>query len=100
MLLIFSSEGATVGKTLPLPSNEVSSTWPITLMRNGGQYIATVSRGQPRTLQAPNSRVSLDIPEGTDGVYMSRVRTKHINLDKVCIIVFFNKHLMQFLSYP
>lgn len=36
---------------------------------------ATVSLGEPRTLQAPDSAVSLSIPEGAPGVYTTQVDT-------------------------
>ena len=50
---------------------------PVAMVRNKKKYIATVSRGEARTLQAPGSRFSLRIPQGSNGLYVTRVHTDH-----------------------
>ena len=57
---------------------------PITMIRNKRPYIATVTRGMKKTLQAPSSDVSLDIPDGHRGVYVKGVHTNH---SSVCHIL-------------
>ena len=42
----------------------------MTMMKNHKQYIGTVCHGKARFLQAPDSEVSLDIPDGSTGVYV------------------------------
>ena len=48
---------------------------PITMYKNHGEYIATASHGEARILQGDGSDVSLTIPLGSQGVYMTRVPT-------------------------
>ena len=40
-------------------------------------YIATVTLGRERTLQHPESEVSLNIPQGSEGVFVMGVHTDH-----------------------
>ena len=54
------------------------------MIRNKKSYIATVTRGMKKTLQAPGSDVSLDIPHGHRGVYVMGVHTNH---SSVCHIL-------------
>ena len=42
------------------------------------KYNTTVSHGEPKTLQGDGSDVSLAIPVGSQGVYMTRVHTDHL----------------------
>ena len=42
------------------------------------KYNTTVSHGEPKTLQGDGSDVSLSIPAGSQGVYMTRVHTDHL----------------------
>ena len=50
---------------------------PITLKRDGATFVATVSRGEPRTLAHPESDTSLDIPRNTPGFYQMGVYIEH-----------------------
>ena len=50
---------------------------PITMMKQRRLYNATVTHGEARTLQGDGSDVSLTIPTGSQGVYMTRVHTDH-----------------------
>ena len=54
------------------------------MIKEKKSYIATVIRGIKRTLQAPGSDVSLDIPDGHRGVYVMGVHTNH---SSVCHIL-------------
>ena len=48
---------------------------PMTMMKNGKKYIGTVCHGKSRTLQALGSEVTLQIPEGSKGVYVMGAHT-------------------------
>ena len=62
-----------------LPSDvRIPLTWgecPAIVTHRRRKYAATVSQGTALTLQAPGSAVSLGIPQGTHGAYMSHVAT-------------------------
>ena len=47
------------------------------MTRNHVRYIATVALGRERILQHPESEVSLNIPEGSEGVFVMGVHTDH-----------------------
>ena len=51
---------------------------PLIMYQNLRRTIATVSQGEARILQAPDSDVSLQIPEGSKGLFTMRVHTDHI----------------------
>ena len=78
---------------LPTDTDTTGVTCPITMVMNKKKYICTVSHGEARMLQAPGSKFFLDIPEGSDGVYMTAPHTDHpimrncsIVPDNECII--------------
>ena len=54
-----------------------TSKCPISMNKNWRQYIATVSRGEARILQAFGSDVSLETQESADGVFMVLVHTEN-----------------------
>ena len=61
------------------------------MKQNLRRIIATVSQGEARNLQAPDSDVSLHIPEGSLGLFTLRVHTDHTRFSGVipveeCII--------------
>ena len=61
------------------------------MKQNLRRIIATVSQGEARILQAPDSDVSLHIPEGSLGLFTLRVHTDHTRFSGVipdgeCII--------------
>ena len=56
---------------------------PITMSKNRRKYNVTVSHGQPRMLQGSCSDVSVTIPPGTQGVYMTRVHTDDVMFSSV-----------------
>ena len=56
---------------------------PMMMMKNGKKYIGTVCHGKSRTLQAPGSEVSLEIPEGSKGVYVMGVHTDVLSFNNV-----------------
>ena len=61
------------------------------MFKNQRQWVATVTQGKGRTLQGDGSDVSLTIPAGVHGVYMTRVHTEHsrfINVipDDECLV--------------
>ena len=61
------------------------------MYKNRRQYIATVVHGEGSVLRGPNSDVSLKIPRGARGVFISRVHTDHTRFNGVipeneCII--------------
>ena len=58
--------------------------YPITMVQSKKLYIATVTKGIKKTLQSPDSNVSLHIPEGNKGIYMMAVHTDH---SKVCRVL-------------
>ena len=67
------------------------STCPITMVKNLRQYNATVCKGEARTLKAPQSDVSLSLPKGSKGLFISRAHTDHFRFkdfipDEECII--------------
>lgn len=62
---------------------QYSSKCPITMSKNLRKYNATVSHGESRMLQGDESDVSLAIPAGAQGVYISRVHTDHSWFDNV-----------------
>ena len=55
----------------------------MTMVKNGKRYYATVCLGKARTLQPPGSDVSMDIPDGSRGLYMMRVHTDLTDLEYV-----------------
>ena len=64
---------------------------PITMSKNRRKYNATLTYGEARTLQGNESDVSLTIPRGAHGVYMTRVHTDytmfpHVISDAECIV--------------
>ena len=64
---------------------------PLIMFQNLRRIIATVSQGESRILQAPDSDVSLHIPEGSTGLFTMRVHTDHTRFPGVvphqeCII--------------
>ena len=64
---------------------------PMTMHRNRRRVIATVSHGDARILQAPDSDVSLNIPEGSEGLFTMKIHTDHTRFlrvipDEECII--------------
>ena len=61
------------------------------MYKNLRRTFATVTQGEPRILQAPDSDVSLHIPEGSEGLFTMKVHTDHTRFpgvipDKECII--------------
>ena len=63
--------------------NETTGLSQMTMQQNRREYNATVTHGEARTLQGDGSDVSLDIPEGSQGVYMTRVHTDHTDFKDV-----------------
>ena len=56
----------------------IKTTWgicPATSHKAYKQLVTTVSLGEARTLQAPQSDVSLDIPENCHGIYSMHIQT-------------------------
>ncbi len=54
------------------------TTWgtcPATLHKAYQKLVTTVSLGEARTLQAPHSDVSLDVPENSPGIYTMQIQT-------------------------
>ena len=62
-----------IGVTPVFP--EDNARCPITVHKRWRTYNATVTHGEARTVQGDGSNVSLTIPEGSDGVYTTRVHT-------------------------
>ena len=62
-------------KTAVIDIDEQWGSCPMTMVRNHKRYIGTVCRGKARKLQAPGSDVSLEIPEGSRGVYVMGAHT-------------------------
>ena len=61
------------------------------MVKNGKTYCATVCFGRAPTLQPPGSDVSVDIPEGSRGVYVMGVETdftdfKHVVEKQECFV--------------
>ncbi len=64
---------------------------PVTLRKNKQKFISTVSRGESRILQAPDSDVSLFIPPGAPGLYTLEVLTdmatcSHLIPEEECVV--------------
>lgn len=53
------------------------------MYKNKRQYIATVSRGEEKILQGPGSGVSLKIPKGSQGVFVSRIHMDPTRFENV-----------------
>ncbi len=49
------------------------------------KFAATVSLGEPAILQAPDSDVCLQIPEGAPGIYLSQVHTEFSNFTELLL---------------
>ena len=67
-------------------SHHTEEQWdqcPATMVRNQKSYIATVTKGKKKILQAPGSSVSLEIPEGNKGVYVMGVHTDHSDICRI-----------------
>ena len=63
--------------------NKTTGRYQMTMQQNRRKYNATVTHGKARTLQGDGSAVSLNIPEGSEGVYMTRVHTDHTDFKDV-----------------
>ena len=61
---------------LPSEIRPSYSSCPITMQKNNRKYIATFTQGESKILQSDGSDVSLTMPPGTHGVYMT-----HVDLD-------------------
>ena len=53
------------------------------MTRNRVRYIATVTLGRERILQHPESEVSLNIPQGSEGVFVIGVHTDHTKFKSI-----------------
>ena len=53
------------------------------MTRNHVRYIATVTLGRERILQHPESEVSLNIPQGSEGVFVMGVHTDHTKFKSI-----------------
>ena len=62
---------------LPSVSRISAGNCPVTMVMNGKKCVGTVSHGEQRTLQAPESDISVYIPEGSDGLYLTKIHTDH-----------------------
>ncbi len=73
---------ATVSASGTSPDSPDMALWgpcPVATHRNYQRMICTVSLGESRILQHPDSNVSLSIPQGSPGVYAMRVHTDVTN---------------------
>ena len=64
---------------------------PVVMYQNLRRTIGTATQGEPCILQAPDSDLSLHIPEGSKGLFTMRVHTDHTRFpgvvpDEECII--------------
>ena len=69
----------------------IETKCPLIMFQNLRRIIANISQGEARILQAPDSDVSLHIPEGSKGLFTMRVHTDHTRFpgvipDEECII--------------
>ena len=76
---------------------------PIEIKNGRIQFMATVSDGEPRVLQAPGSDFSLSIPVGSPRVYVAHVHTNFPRLkdvlDEECLIsALIEVHKCRFLN--